>query len=967
MPDDSQPSSPAETGGEIFLPQVPALAVAPGKAASCTPDGELEMLDLREAERLLKAGPCLTCHSYFSARRLGLSSAPQWPMHFDVLELFAFVRPAEFCLPTPKGLAHALGLSVPDSLEDEAAVLIEATQNLLETLAENRTDKPQTRRTAATMTQGRWPWGEAVQAALGADRNGKKADWSSGLDVWNQLDEWQDRAPEGEPGTQSVDGDEARVRLSEILGERREPRAAQAAYTALVAECFRPRDAQSEPHLVLAEAGTGIGKTAGYIAPASLWAEKNGSAVWISTFTKNLQRQIDQELTYLFPNHVEKAEKVVIRKGRENYLCLLNLQEMIGGAKAGASNRGTGGTLLRSPIALGLMARWAGATRDGDMVGGDFPAWLTPILTQSPTRVQAQGIQTAGLTDRRGECIYSACTHYRKCFIERAVRKARRADIVIANHALVMNQAAFDHALTDDKPAARPEKTNLADSAETGRHLVFDEGHHLFDAADSTFAAHLTGYECSDLRRWVRGPEGGPGRGRGRGLLDRVGDLTGDDSTAEELLRESVRAAQCLAGPGFMARISEGRPSGPAEDFLTRIHGQVLARASHTDGPFSLEALPEPLVEGVEEAANELAGALKDLVRPLSGLAKSLAHRLDDEAETLDSATRARIDGAVRGLERRAKLMLPGWIQMLQSVGQATPEAFVDWFGVERASGRDMDVGMYRHWVDPTIPFAATVLEPAQGTLITSATLRDQRPQDPDDTSGLDDWLSAEVRTGAAHLPSASTRAHFASPFDYPKQTRILVVNDVGRDQVAQVAAAYRALFVAAEGGALGIFTAINRLRGVYEHIAKPLHEEGLTLYAQHVDAMDTGTLIDLFRAEEHACLLGTDAVRDGVDVPGQALRLIVFDRVPWPRPSLLHKARRKAHLGRHYDDMITRLRLKQAFGRLIRQASDRGLFVMLDARMPSRLATAFPEGVEIQRIGLAEAVKEVATFLHGE
>ena len=55
---------------------------------------------------------------------------------------------------------------------------------------------------------------------------------------------------------------------------------------------------------------------------------------------------------------------------------------------------------------------------------------------------------------------------------------------------------------------------------------------------------------------------------------------------------------------------------------------------------------------------------------------------------------------------------------------------------------------------------------------------------------------------------------------------------------------------------------------------------------------MDTATLVDIFRAEEHSCLLGTDAVRDGVDVPGRSLRLIVFDRVPWPRPDILHRAR---------------------------------------------------------------------------
>ena len=127
---------------------------------------------------------------------------------------------------------------------------------------------------------------------------------------------------------------------------------------------------------------------------------------------------------------------------------------------------------------------------------------------------------------------------------------------------------------------------------------------------------------------------------------------------------------------------------------------------------------------------------------------------------------------------------------------------------------------------------------------------------------------------------------------------------------------------------------------------------------------LGVATLIDIFRAERDACLLGTDAVRDGIDVPGPALRLIVFDRVPWPRPSILHKARRGHFGGRAWDDAITRLRLKQGFGRLVRRAGDHGVFVLLDPMMPSRLAGAFPDGAAPRRVGLSEAVAEVGDFL---
>jgi ATP-dependent DNA helicase DinG len=99
------------------------------------------------------------------------------------------------------------------------------------------------------------------------------------------------------------------------------------------------------------------------------------------------------------------------------------------------------------------------------------------------------------------------------------------------------------------------------------------------------------------------------------------------------------------------------------------------------------------------------------------------------------------------------------------------------------------------------------------------------------------------------------------------------------------------------------------------------------------------------------------------VDVPGRSLRLVVFDKVPWPKPTILHKARR-ARFGKGYDDLITRFRLKQAFGRLIRGHQDRGCFVILEGATPSRLLTAFPDGAPVKRCGLAEATQDIRAFV---
>ena len=129
----------------------------------------------------------------------------------------------------------------------------------------------------------------------------------------------------------------------------------------------------------------------------------------------------------------------------------------------------------------------------------------------------------------------------------------------------------------------------------------------------------------------------------------------------------------------------------------------------------------------------------------------------------------------------------------------------------------------------------------------------------------------------------------------------MLIVTDITRGDTAALAGAYARLIEAAEGGTLGLFTAIQRLKAVHARIADRLARAGLPLIAQHVDPIDTGTLVDIFRDDPRASLLGTDALRDGVDVPGESLRLVVMERVPWPRPTVLHAARRMAGGGSAY------------------------------------------------------------------
>lgn len=934
------------------------LATARG-ALWLSADGEIERLSGPDAALRAATSVPLVVHAPATAARLGVDSL----VARDLLELYAFVRPATFCLPTPRGLAEAMDVDPGDEL----AALPQIARALLDELEDMAAlASPEFRDTAFAMARGNWPWGAEVLKALGLDPVTKRPFRpGAGLDVWKSLPAWEEPPPATPPGSAPVESREARLRLAQLVSagpNLPELRPTQSDYASAASEAFAPREEEDKPKVVLVEAGTGVGKTLGYVAPASLWAERNGAPVWIATYTRNLQRQIDNELDRLHRDSAEKRRRVVIRKGRENYLCLLNFQEAVMRT----------GLVPENAVGLGLLARWALASRDGDMIGGDLPAWLLDLLGRG---------RITRLADRRGECIYSACEHYKKCFVERTIRRARQADIVIANHALVMVQAAMGG--LDD--ATRPLR------------YVFDEGHHLFDAADSAFGAHLSGVEASDLRRWILGAEGRRGS-RARGLERRVQDLLGEDAEAQAALRRLLETSRRLPSPNWQTRLADGTVMGPAEEFLALVRQQVRARASGEDQGFGQECDIRPLNPGLIEAADRLAELFEQMLLPVRRLRQALKARLDQDSDTLDPGQRGRIEGVARSLANRCELTLEAWRAMLRGLHNEPDPAFVDWFAIERSQTRETDVGMFRHYLDPTEPFVNAVLKPAHGAVITSATLRDslgvpnaanddqlgarisRSAQDHD--AGLETrapsetpaaWFAAEARTGTRHLLAPAMRAAMASPFDYATATRVLIVKDVKRDDADQVAAAYRELFLASDGGALGLFTAIGRLRAVHQRIAPALEEADLPLYAQHVGGMDAATLVDIFRAEEHSCLLGTDAVRDGVDVPGRSLRLIVFDRVPWPRPDILHRARKaawKTALGTSgganaYDDMLARLRLKQAYGRLIRRADDRGVFVMLDSRLPSRLLSAFPPGVPVERAGLAEVVAQVRGFLH--
>ena len=260
------------------------------------------------------------------------------------------------------------------------------------------------------------------------------------------------------------------------------------------------------------------------------------AGLWISTYTRNLQRQIVQEIARLYPDPAEREEKAVVRKGRENYLCLLNFEEAVKRTALAPGPRS---------VALALIARWIAATADGDMSGAGFPAFL------------AAHVPLREITDRRGECIYAACPHYRVCFIERAVRRARHAP-----HR--RRQSCARHRPGGAGLAERDETTDTPRRA--ARALRVRRRPSSVRCRRFGFAAFVSGRGDGRAAPLDRGPEG-RARSRMRGLEERLKDLVAEDESRAGRAGRSGRGGGRAGGRRLDERLNGRQPRGPGEVF----------------------------------------------------------------------------------------------------------------------------------------------------------------------------------------------------------------------------------------------------------------------------------------------------------------------------------------------------------------------------------------------------------------
>ena len=642
----------------------------------------------------------------------------------------------------------------------------------------------------------------------------------------------------------------------------------------------------------LLEAGTGVGKSLGYLVPALRWAAANGERTVVSTNTITLQEQlVGKDLPFLEEALDDQPVRFALLKGWRNYICLQRLDH----ARAAATSLFDDGA--RGD--LDMIDGWAARTKDGSLA--DLP---TPPRPDVWDEVAAEG----------DLCTRLKCPHFERCFVFTARRAAAQADVVVVNHHLLMADLAVRRASQNWTEAA---------VLPSYARLIIDEGHHLEDAASAHLAS--TASRRGILRLLSRLER------KGRGLLPTLEQrLAQSHDLLSTASLDLVRVR--LYGATAAARQTTEKLFDVLEQWMTRRTDTQVRLTDRFDED-------DVWREG-------LSRALDDMLRELDALSDGLILVRDrietDEKKAEELATvLGELRGAVRRLENAGDALRgalrPGpdaderirWIEMR---GGGPSED-----GDGGARDRARHVGVASVPLDLAPILREDLFRRVETCVITSATLAVGTAGD-----GFD-FISS--RLGLNHDDVEPVTAVLGSPFDFTTQAVLAIPTDLpipssGEGSHVEATAAVAAdLIRAADGGVFLLFTSHRDVKEAARLLRQAGIEKDWPLLVHGEDSRDA--ILRRFRAHGDAVLVGTASFWEGVDVPGRALRGLLLARIPFRVPSepitAAHCEAIEAAGGDAFASYMVphaALRLKQGFGRLIRSTDDRGAVVICDPRV---------------------------------
>ncbi|MGA7732728.1 MAG: helicase C-terminal domain-containing protein [Chloroflexia bacterium] len=679
-------------------------------------------------------------------------------------------------------------------------------------------------------------------------------------------------------------------------------------------------DALNKGHHLIVEAGTGTGKSIGYLLPAILYSLRTGERVVVSTNTINLQDQLfhkdlpilDRVLRTMddgpqtadgrakrntrHSSLVSPQFKSALLKGKSNYICLRRWYSF---------RRGSPSSIEQLRVMVKLLI-WLPETEAGDrnellLLNDENDVWKHVCVSEEGCPLYECQVRQKGL-----------------CFFDRARRRARSANILVVNHALLLADLAMGGGVLPEY-----------------NHLIIDEAHNLEDEATDAlgftidrpsimklltelnapanslgvsddFLGKLRAALAKEMANLKTKPGAGGKAAGARNLVVSVDEVSAG-------LRSTIDRAKGSASELFATLITlldVYHDEQNVYDLRQRITEEV--RRHPTWGQLELvwDNLGLQLVEIERELTriNNLLGDVDWNAMPRSADGDEVASYSDVALELRNHITRLH---DLRG-NANAAITNPddGAVYWLES----------------KARGGDVALKCAPLHVGPLLD--EHLFSQKKTVVLTSATLSTDN-----DFSYVRERLG--MRTGMDF--------QLSSPFDYGQAALVYVPTDMPEPGMAGYQRALEqtliALCKASVGRALILFTSHSAVRATYRAIQRPLEDDGIMVLGHNIDG-SRKQLLERFKSNPRTVLLGTSSFWEGIDVVGDALSVLVIAKLPFSVPSDPVFAARSELLDNafaQYSVPQAILKFKQGFGRLIRSKKDRGVVAVLDRRVLSK------------------------------
>jgi ATP-dependent DNA helicase DinG len=475
-------------------------------------------------------------------------------------------------------------------------------------------------------------------------------------------------------------------------------------------------------------------------------------------------------------------------------------------------------------------------------------------------------------------CLSSACVHASNCYWRKARRKASQADIVIVNHSLLFSDVGCERTLLPEHDT-----------------IIMDEAHNVERVATEHFGVEVTG-------------------ARVKSETDRLVSMGG---LFQSIRKKLGRRLPKLRRLGVFTKIQEidrtlEEFSGVGEKAFSRLSELLAAMGVRNSVRFGDDRLSLP------GAFQEMAFACSRVEELLNGLLSDVRENAELIRDTDE------LVAEITGASERWKSLTSDLVFLWEA---SRPE-FVYW--AEQRHGEDLALKACPVWVKDEM--REHVFSQLRALVFTSATMA---------VAGSLDHFMFRMGLEGDYQPRCAV---IDSPFDYSRQVTVTVPYDFVDPRHEQFAPStselMKRLLEAAPHKALVLFTAYDMLGQVYGTIAEPLREKGFSVFGQGVNGARS-EIMELFKSSPKAVLLGTASFWEGIDLPGEALEMVIVVRLPFPvpdEPIVLARSESLLAQGkdpfREYFLPEAVIRLRQGFGRLIRRRTDRGAVIILDPRI---------------------------------